>query len=36
MSQQQEGHKPYLPGYKQVGHHAHRTVLNSDPIRLVK
>jgi ubiquinone/menaquinone biosynthesis C-methylase UbiE len=31
MSQQQEGHKPYLPGYKQVGHHAHRTVLNSVP-----
>ena len=31
MSQQESGHKPYLPGYKQVGHHAHRTVLNSVP-----
>jgi ubiquinone/menaquinone biosynthesis C-methylase UbiE len=31
MSQQESGHKPYLPGYKQVSHHAHRTVSNSVP-----
>jgi 2-polyprenyl-3-methyl-5-hydroxy-6-metoxy-1,4-benzoquinol methylase len=28
---QQETHKPYVPGYKHVGHHAHRTVSNSVP-----
>jgi ubiquinone/menaquinone biosynthesis C-methylase UbiE len=31
MSSQQKDHKPYLPGYKEVGHHAHRTVANSIP-----
>lgn len=27
----QQSHKPYLPGYNEVGHHAHRTVSNSIP-----
>ncbi|KAM0690546.1 hypothetical protein Q7P36_009313 [Cladosporium allicinum] len=27
----QSEHKPYLPGYREVGHHAHRTVSNSVP-----
>lgn len=29
--QEQQHHKPYLPGYREVGHHAYRTVANSTP-----